>query len=335
MPSVLRWGLLGTARINGAIIPRLHEGARHELVAVASRDVHRAADYAREWAIPRAHAGYDAVLADPDIDVVYISLPNTLHVVWSVRAMRAGKHVLCEKPIALATRDVATLQRVSAETGRIVAEALMYRHHPQTHAVRALLAEGAVGTPRLVRGAFSFVLDRPGDVRLDPALGGGALWDIGCYPVSYARFVLGSEPTEVYCRQVIGETGVDLTSVGELRFGGDVLCLFDCSFCASPRAAIEVVGTEGTIEVPRPYKPGLEETVVLRRGGAAETRHVEGAPLYSGELDDMADAVLEGRPPAVSLDESLGNTAALVALHASARLARPMPVTRDVLPEDQ
>ena len=328
MSSVIRWGLLSTARINGAIIPRLHEGARHALVAVASRDVHRAADYAKEWGIPRAHGSYEALLADPDVDVIYNPLPNSLHVEWSVKAMRAGKHVLCEKPIALTVEEVATLQQVSSQTGRIVTEAFMYRHHPQTRVVRDLVTGGAIGAPRLVRGTFSFMLNRPGDVRYDRAMGGGALWDVGCYPVSYARYVLSGEPVEACCTQVVGDTGVDLTSAGYLRFDADVLCLFDCSYRAASRASIEVVGAEGTIEVPTPYKPGLAESLVVRRGTDTEIRHVEGAPLYAGELDDMAGAILDGAAPEVSLDESLGNTVALLALHTSARLGHPVPVAR-------
>jgi predicted dehydrogenase len=328
MPSVIRWGLLGTARINQAIIPRLHEGARHELVAVASRDADRAAHYAREWSIPRAFGSYDALLADPGIDVVYIPLPNALHAEWSVRAMRAGKHVLCEKPLALTVAEVELLGRVARETGRIVTEAFMYRHHPQTHAVRAMVADGAIGEPRLVRGGFSFSLTRPGNVRLDPDLGGGALWDLGCYPVSHARYVLGREPVEACCTQVVGETGVDLTSLGHLRFEHDAMCQFDCSFRAAPRASIEIVGTEGTIDLATPYKPGLRESIVLRRDGGTEIRHVEGAPLYAGELDDMASAALDGAAPAVSLADSLGNTAALAALQESARLNRVVPVAR-------
>jgi len=186
--SRLRWGLLSTARINRLIIPAIRASARSEVTAVASRDMDKCRAYATEWKIPRALGSYEALLDDPDVDVIYISLPNSLHAEWTVRAVEAGKHVLCEKPLALHTEDVDRIEAAARRAGRAAAEAFMYRHHPLTHAVQAVVKSGRLGELRGFKGAFTFPLTRDNDVRLNAALGGGSLWDVGCYPVSYACF---------------------------------------------------------------------------------------------------------------------------------------------------
>lgn len=320
----LRWGLLGVARINRALVPPLQAGARHELRAVASRDIERATAEAAKWSIPRAYGSYEELLADPQIDVVYIPLPNALHVEWTIAALRAGKHVLCEKPLALALPSLDRLAKEAKAAQRVVAEAFMYRHHAQTLKVREVIERGAVGAVRLVRGVFTFSIASESDVRLIPALGGGSLWDVGCYPVSYARFVLGEEPTEAFGWQVKGASGVDETFVGQLRFPGDALAQFDCGFRAPYRTEIEIVGSEGTLRVPRPFKPGEHERLVLTRGDQAELIDVAGAALYAGEIEDMADQILLGKPPRISLGDSRGNCAAVVALLRSAEQNRPV-----------
>ena len=322
----LRWGILGTARINRALVPPLGASGRNELLAVASRSLERAEAEARQWGIPRTFGSYEALLADPAIDVVYIPLPNGLHAEWTERAARAGKHVLCEKPLVLSLEEADRMASVARETGVVIAEAFMYRHHPQTAKVRELVAGGAIGVPRLVRGAFTFTLTREHDVRLDPAQGGGSLWDVGCYPVSFARYVLGEEPVEAFGWQVTGPTGIDETFVGQLRFPQGALAAFDCGFRAPLRTLLEVVGSEGTLTVPRPFKPGLVEQIVLRRGDQSETIEVAGQELYLGEVEDMADAIRLGRPPRVTLTDSRGNAAALLALLRSAREGRPVAV---------
>jgi xylose dehydrogenase (NAD/NADP) len=318
----LRWGIMGAARINRSVIPPLQAAERHQVLAIASRDLGRAKAEATKWSIPRAYGSYDELLSDPEIGVVYIPVPNALHVECAIAAVRAGKHVLCEKPLAL---DLPSLDRLTAEAsvaGRVVAEAFMYRHHAQTLKVRELVEAGAVGTVRVVRGAFSFSIASESDARLDPALGGGSLWDLGCYPVSYARFVLGEEPVEAFGWQIAGATGVDETFAGQLRFPSGAMAQFDCGFRAPFRTEIEVIGTEGMLRVPRPFKPGLRERLVLTRGDQAELIDVAGGALYAGEIEDMADAILLGKPPRVSLSESRGNCAALVGLLHSARDGR-------------
>jgi predicted dehydrogenase len=225
--KLLRWGLLGTARINRSLIPPLRASARNELAAVASRDAARARAYADEWGIPHSHGSYEALLADPGVDVVYISLPNHLHAEWAIRAAEAGKHVLCEKPLALRVDEVDAMTAAAESAGVLVAEGFMYRHHPRTMEVKALIDDGAIGELHFVRGAFTFPLTRPGNPRWIPEMGGGSLWDVGCYPLSFARYVVGAEPLDVYGRQVEGPTGVDMTFAAQLTFPGNVLAQFD------------------------------------------------------------------------------------------------------------
>ena len=323
---ILRWGLISTARINRAVIPPLRASARNQLVAVASRTSGQAQAYAKEWNIPRAFGSYEALLADPDIDVIYNSLPNSLHAEWTIKAVQAGKHVLCEKPIAVTVEQVDAMAAAAQKAGVVLAEAFMYRHHLQTLKVQELVESGAIGKLRLVHGSFTYNLTRPGDVRLDPALDGGSIWDVGCYPISYARCVIGAEPVEVFGWQVTGPTGVDVTFVGQMRFAGDVIARFDSSFRMPIRAHIEVVGSEGIINVPDPFKPERDDKILLTRNDETETIAIPDQMLYLGEVEDMADAILLGKAPRISLADSRGNVAAIVALLQSAREGRPVPV---------
>jgi predicted dehydrogenase len=326
MPSSLRWGLLGTARINRSLIPAIRAGERSTLVAVASRDRARAEAYAREWEIPRAFGSYESLVADPGIDAVYVPLPNHLHVDWTVAAALAGKHVLCEKPIAL---DAAGVDRIAeaARTGRVaVAEAFMYRHQAQTDRVIELVADGAIGTLRFVRGSFSFPLTREGDVRLTPEWGGGALWDVGCYPVTYAMLVAGGTPVLVSGLAEYGPTGVDLTFSGVLAFAGGMLAAFDCGFASAFRTGMEIVGSDAVLHVDNPFKPGPRETLRLQRDGRETAIAVAGGALYSGEIADIERAALDGATCRVSLADSRASVATLAALLASAREGRQVRV---------
>ena len=324
--SVLHWGILGTARISRALIPPLRASTRNELVAVASRSREQAEAHAQQWNIPRVFGSYEAMLADPDIDVIYNPLPNGLHAEWTIKAAQAGKHVLCEKPLGVSAEEVDAMSDAARQAGVVVAEGFMYRHHPQTLKVKELVDEGAIGKVRLVRGSFTFNLTRPGDVRLDPALRGGSIWDVGCYPISYARYVIGAEPVEVFGWQVTGPSGVDEAFTGQMCFpkGGDVCAQFDCGFRAPLRMHIEIVGSEGTIGVPHPFKPGVNEQILVARGGDVQTIAIPGQELYLGEVEDMADAILLGSAPRVSLSDSRGNVAAIVALLRSAREGGPV-----------
>jgi D-xylose 1-dehydrogenase (NADP+, D-xylono-1,5-lactone-forming) len=327
MPNkVLNWGVLSTARINQALIPPLRASKRNQLAAVASRTQESAEDYARKWKITRAYGSYESLLADPEIDVIYNPLPNHLHAEWTIKAVEAGKHVLCEKPLALNVDEVDAIQSAAREHGRVVAEAFMYRHHPQTVKVQELVKNGSLGALKLIRGAFSYVLSHEADVRLDPAMGGGSIWDVGCYPISYARSVLGANPREVFGWQSTGPTGIDETFVGQMRFDHDVLAQFDCSFVVPLRWFMEVVGSEGTLSIPSPFKPQTDEKIYLTRGDKTETIKVKGQELYIGEVEDMADAILLGHEPRISLEDSRANVVVISALLESVRSGTPVSV---------
>jgi xylose dehydrogenase (NAD/NADP) len=325
---ILRWGLLGTARITRSIIPAVRAAHGHELVAVASRTIEKAQQHAAQWGIPRALGSYEALIADADIDVIYIPLPNHLHAEWTIRAAAAGKHVLCEKPIALSIDEMDRIAAAAARAEVIVTEAFMYRHHPQTMLVQRLLADGAIGELRFVRGSFSFLLERPGDVRLDLTYGGGSLWDVGCYPVSLARVLAGVEPREVFGRAQRGATGIDELFTGELIFGDRLQAQFDCGFCQPFRTEAELVGTAGAIRVTRPFKPTTSEVLLLTRGQEVEQIPIEApAELYVSEIEDLGAAIRDGAAPRVTLADSRANTATLLALYESARLGQPVQLS--------
>jgi D-xylose 1-dehydrogenase (NADP+, D-xylono-1,5-lactone-forming) len=324
--SILRWGLLGTARVNRHLVPRLHAAERHELAGVASRDRARADAFAAEWKVPRAFGSYLDLLACPDIDAVYIPLPNALHAEWILRALDAGKHVLCEKPLVVSIGQMNAVHEAARRTGLTVAEGFMYRHHPVTHRARELVRSGAIGRPRVVHGSFTYWQSREPDVRLDSALDGGCLWDVGCYPLGYARYALGEEPVEAFTWTEVGPTGVDVAAAGQLQFPSGVVCQFDCGFRAAYRTVMVLAGTDGVLTIPNPFKPGNREWLELRRGDVVEPIGVDGPPAFAGELDDMANAVLDGRPPAISLDDSRGTLHALLACFESARTGRVEPV---------
>ena len=328
--KVLHWGLLSTAHINDALIPPLRASKRNQLLAVASRTQDTADAYARKKRIRRAYGSYEALLADPDIDVIYNSLPNQLHAEWTIKAVEAGKNVLCEKPLALTVEEVDAVQAAARKHGRVVMEAFMYRHHPQTLQVQEIVKSGSLGTLKLVHGSFSFFLSRQGDVRLDPALGGGSIWDIGCYPISYTRTVLGQNPREVFGWQVTGSTGIDETFVGQMRFDQGVHAQFDCSFVVPLRWSMEIVGSDGTLSIPSPFKPNKDEKIYLRRGDKTKTVKIKGQELYIGEVENMADAILLGKEPRISLEDSRANVGVIAALLESARLGKPVALSDHV-----
>ncbi len=324
MKTTLNWGLLSTARINRKVIPSILAAKRATLLAVASRNQTSADAYAREWKIPRAHGSYEALLNDPDIDVIYNPLPNHMHAGWTIRAVQAGKHVLCEKPMVLTLEEMDAVIAAAQRHKRVVAEAFMYRHHPKTLAAKKVVESGDLGQVRFIRGSFSFVLDRPADYRNKPEQGGGSLWDIGCYPVSYTRFILGAEPVEVFGWQETSSSGIDQSFVGQLRFPGGVHAQFDSSFAIPYHTFMEVVGTAGTLVIPNPFAPGKKEPLIISKEGKNKTMIIPGQDLYLGEIDDMSGAVLDGQPQRMSLDDSRANLATLLALYDSARTGRPV-----------
>ncbi len=318
----VKWGVLSTAKINAKVLEGAEESDRVEFVAVASRDRGRAEAYAGEHGIERAYGGYEALLADGGVEAVYISLPNSLHVEWSVRALEAGKHVLCEKPLSRHPSEVERAFAAADQAERILMEAFMYRHNPQAVRLKELVDGGAVGRLRLVRAAFSFTVTRAADVRLDPTLDGGGLMDVGCYCVSGARFLAG-EPEQVYGEAVLGEGGVDEVFTGTMRFARNVLAEFDCGLALPVRDELEVIGEEGSLFLDDPWHaraPVLE----LRKEADADEIVVDRANSYRLELENMSDAIRGAAAPLLGRDDALGQARAIEALYRSAAEGRPV-----------
>jgi len=323
--QTVRWGLLSTANINRRLIPAIRQAARSELVAVASRNKEKADAYAARWDIPRAYGSYEALLADPDIDVVYISLPNTLHATWAINSADAGKHILCEKPLALTVEDVDRMAEAARRNKVVLQEAFMYRFHPQTLDVRHMIARGEIGDVVFIRGTFNFTLRNPDNVRLNPSLGGGCLWDVGCYPVSFSRAMLGSGPAEVTGWRIPGPSGVDVAFAAQMRFPGGALAQTTCSFRTVNHWDAEIVGTEGRIYLDQPWchTPGLPGHVRIVRRDREETRTYR-KDAYLFEVKQMEACILNGVAPHLPLSDSRENVATLVALYESARRNAPV-----------
>ena len=324
MDKRLNWGLLSTAKINRALIKPLNASKRTRLLAVASRSISSAEAYAREWNIPRAHGSYEALLADPEIDVIYNSLPNHLHAEWTIKALRAGKHVLCEKPFALTLAEVDAMSQAAHETGKVLAEAFMYLHHAQTLKIKEIVESGVLGKLQLIKGAFTFTLTREGNYRWMEEMGGGSIWDVGCYPISFARMIVGAEPVEVFGWQLTGQGGSDESFFGQMRFKDEVHMQFDCGFKSPSRAFIEIIGTDATLNIPDPFKPGRKNEIYLNRNNEMQTIKIKGDELYSGEVEDICDAILKNQPSLISLADSRGNIAAILALLKSAKSGKPV-----------
>jgi xylose dehydrogenase (NAD/NADP) len=288
-------------------------------VAIGSRDRARAEAQAAELGIERALGSYEEVLADPDVDAVYIPLPNSLHVEWSIRALEAGKHVLCEKPLSRHPEDVDRAFDAAERAGRVLAEGFMWRHHPQ--AARLVDVLPRIGELRMVRAAFSFPLADPDDVRLSGELDGGALMDVGCYCVSGSRLVAG-EPLEVSATQVEGGKGVDVRLAATLRFPGDVLGHFDCALDLATRDELEVVGSEGSLFLDDPWHSRAPVIEVRGPDGAVERVEAESEDPYACELRDLAAAMAGERRPLLGRDDALGQARTIAALYESAASGR-------------
>jgi predicted dehydrogenase len=317
----LRLGLLTTAQINDALLEGAARTELVDVVAVASRDLERAEAYARERSIPRAHGSYESLLGDADVDAVYIALPNALHVDWAIRALEAGKHVLCEKPLSRTPREVERAFDAAERAGRVLMEAFMYRHQPQVKRLKALVDEGAIGRLRLVRSHFSFTLAREDDVRWDPGLGGGSLLDVGCYCVNVSRLLAG-EPDVAYAEQVLAASGVDTRFAATLRFPGDVLGHFDCGFDGARRHEVEAVGSSGRL-VLSPAFAADEGVLQIVLGDDVTQVDLPATHRYHLEVENFARAVLGEEPPLLDRRESVGQARALDALLRSAETGLP------------
>jgi predicted dehydrogenase len=322
----VRWGIVSTADINRKVIPGAKESPKVELVAVASRTPERADEYAKEWGIERAYGSYEELLEDREIEAVYISLPNTMHVEWSIRALEAGKHVLCEKPLSRHPDDVAAAFDAADRTGRLLTEAFMYRHNPQTKRLKELVADGAVGELRLIRSTFSYGLFDESNIRLRTEVEGGALMDVGCYNVSGSR-LLGGEPERVLGEAWYGPTGTDWVFTATMRFPNDVLALFDCGTALSNRDELEAIGSEGSLFLDDPWhcnKPVIE----VRRADVVERIELEREDSYRLELENLSDAIRGDAELLLGREDAMGQARALEALHQSAMSSKAVSPSR-------
>ena len=320
--AVTRFALLSTAAINRAVLGGARDSDLVEIVAVGSRDRARAEEYAREHGIERAHGSYEELLADPEVDAVYVALPNALHVEWAIRALEAGKHVLSEKPLSRDPDEVARAFGAAEDAGLLLMEGFMYRHHPQTRKLKELVDNGSIGELRLVRTQFSFMLDRPRDVRWEPELGGGALLDLGCYCVSGSRLLAG-EPEVVHAEQTLAPSGVDARFTATMRFPDGVLGHFDCAFDLPYRTELEAVGSEGSLFMPRPFVAD-DIDLELRRGDDVEQLPRVSANRYRLELENLSRSIRGEEKPLLGREESIAQARVLQALHRSAATGEPV-----------
>jgi predicted dehydrogenase len=318
----VKWGIVSTADINRKLIPGAHASEKVDLVAVASRDLTRAEAYASEWEIPRAYGSYEDLLADPEIEAVYISLPNTLHAEWSIKALDAGKHVLCEKPFSRHPKEVEASFDAAERNGRLLSEAFMYRHNPQTAALAELVRDGAIGELRLIRSTFSYGLYDEENIRLRTDVEGGALMDVGCYNVSGSR-LLGGEPERVWGEAWYGPSGTDWIFTGTLRFPGDVIATFDCGTALVERDELEAVGSEGSLFLDDPWHCNVP-VIEVRSDGEVDRIELDPVDSYQLELENLSDAIRGEANLLLGRVDAVAQARALEALHESATTGAPV-----------
>ena len=317
----IRWGILSTANIGrAAVIPAIKESTRGEVVAVASRENRRAEEFAAENGIPEAFGSYEELLEDEHVDAIYIPLPNNMHREWTIRAAEAGKHVLCEKPLALTATECDEMADAAESAGVVCMEAFMYRFHPRIDAVTELIASGAIGELRSMYSAFTFKLTTTDNIRLDPELGGGSLMDVGCYCVNVFRTIAASEPLEVQAQALWTDRGVDEQMAGLLRFEGGRTAQFDCALTMERREALHVAGTDGHLEVPRVFIPGTDDVTIeeFHGRGDAKSHALPGVNEYTAMVEHFTDSVLTGSPVRYPFSEAAANMRVLEALYRSA-----------------
>lgn len=313
----LRWGFLGTGNIARQFAAGVRDCSRGTLEAVGSRAAESAQSFASTQGVARALGSYEALLADERLDAIYNALPNHLHHEWTIRALEAGKHVLCEKPFASTLTQAREMFAAAKRTKRVLAEAFMYCSHPQTLAVQKAIAEGAIGELRLLRSSFCYRTTRiAGNIRFSAAMAGGALMDIGCYSLNFSRLLTGAEPQALSAAARLHESGVDEAAAGTLLFPGGILSSFMCSMTAATDNTAFICGTEGFIEIPVPWKPAPGKGGFSIRRGTPPKMELGGRPptppepvrvpvpaerdIYAYEADDFSAAVLDGAATRVS-----------------------------------
>jgi len=321
MSQRVRWGVLSTSNIGRvAVNPAIQKSRNGELHAVASRDLGRAQEFAAAAHIPVTYGSYRELLEDAAIQAVYIPLPNSLHREWTIRAAEQGKHILCEKPLALSEKECREMESAATANGVQLMEAFMYRFHPRTQRVIQLVRAGTIGQPRMIRSSFSFRLSNRSNIRLDKELGGGALMDVGCYCVNVSRTLAGQEPIEIQAIARMGPSQVDEELVGTFRFPDGLLAQFDCALTLERREEFEIAGPLGSLVVPSAFLPGTDDTSIQHRKGRAgiSQETVPGADQYQLMVEHFADCVLNPHAPLYPASEAAQNMRVIEALYRSA-----------------
>lgn len=326
MADKIRWGILGAANIGRKVIPAIHQAKNSVVSAVASRDQAKAQAYADELNIPTAYGSYEALLNDPNIDAIYIPIPNGLHYEWSLKCAAAGKPTLCEKPLTANAAEARELVETFEQAGLTFAEAFMYRHHPMTRRVVQMVREGVIGKVSIIAASFTFPIRREDDVRLNNDLAGGALMDVGCYPVSLMRMVTGEEPDEALAIANFGSgSQVDETLSGVLHFPSGIVGHFDCGFRTFLTNSYEIRGSNGKINVEPSFTMPADQPSVIRlttqQDGKSRIEEIEIAPANSYQLmaEDFAAAIQEKRPPLYDGRDAISQMHTIDMLYQSAR----------------
>ena len=332
MAERIKWGILGNAEIaRVCVIPAIQKSRNGLVRALASRSPEQASEVAEKNKLDLLYDSYDSLLNDPEIDAVYIPLPNHLHQPWTLKALQAGKHVLCEKPLACNVGEAREMANAAADAGLMLMEGIMYRFHPRSQLIKDMVTLGKIGKVSLVRSTFCYPMDEEllasgNNARLKPDMGGGALLDVGCYSVSVARWLMGGEPIEVQAQAVYHSSGVDMHLVGSLRFPENALATFEASFISALQQTYAVVGSEGTIELPHDaFIPWEKEAVFSVRGKNQEVgqKHVtEGADEYQLMVEHFSEAILAETELELSPEESVRNMRVLDALAQAARTGK-------------
>jgi len=317
----IRWGILGTANIaRRALVPAIGRSKNGQVAAVASRGEEKAKGFAAELGIRRAYSSYEALLDDPKVDAVYIPLPNSLHLEWTIKAAQAKKHILCEKPLALSAAQCLEMADAARHNGVKLMEAFMYRFHPRSAQVLERVHGGAIGQLSLIQASFTFALRNRENIRLQPELGGGSLMDVGCYCVNVARTLAGQEPLEVQAFADWGASGVDERMVGTLCFPSGAYAQFDSGLVLPRRERYFVVGSEGEIFVEKAFLPGDSDVSYMEtRAGETKNQIVRGADEYQLMAEHFAECVLEDKPVCYPAQEAAANMRVIEALYRSAR----------------
>lgn len=330
MDRKVRWGILGCAGIaEKALIPAIRMSRNGLLHSIAARDADRASEWVGKYGFARSHRDYRALVEDPEVDAIYNPLPNGLHAEWSIRAAQAGKHVLCEKPMAMNAGEVRDMITAAEAAGVLLMEAFMYRFHPQIERALELVRSGAIGEVRSVKSSFTFLFERGGDnYRWLPAMGGGALYDVGCYTISAARLVFGDEPLTVFARARIDPgTGVDMTTAVMLEFPGGHFAMCDCSFESQFQSRLLAVGTRGTLYLDRAFS-GKDSDVRVKiiRGEESETVDVPRADMFTLMVEHFGECALDGKPLRYPADDAERNMRVIDAAFDSIRTGRPAKI---------